>query len=333
MATRTTLLLALLWPFHALAILPLAAVGAGVAAAGLIGGLLSNKKAKTFQPIKYDKVEAPYQSLYQYGGTPDYANQMRSRLMADGANAAGRNVLRNTSQADYRAGIADYRAGLAAQTQARGQQQQLASQLFAASQGQGPSVAQEQQKAGTEAAALNALNIAATSRGGGAGATISALDSNALAAQRANRDAATLRAQEINDARAQLAGVTDSIRQGDQAAIAAAQGYSRLGLEQQQIGQQQQSLALQQMQQNDALRQALLEAELNVNNAQLQGSMGYGAAALQAAQANQAAQLQAGLAAQGLNANAYESWQQRNNALWGGLISGGGAAGAAALGK
>lgn len=278
-------------------------------------------------------MNAPDQGLYQYGGSAGYADGMRHRLIGQGQQYGARNALTGTSDADYRQGLADYRTALGQQNQTRAQQQQLAGRLSDAAQGVGPSLAGEQLKAGTEQAALNALNVAATTRGGGAGAALAAQDSNMMGAQRANRDAAMARIQEINDARGQYAGLLSGMRGQDQAAMEAGQGLAQLGMGQQQIGLQQQGLSLQQQGQNDAMVRAMLEGELAVNQGQAQGSQAYGAAQLQAALANQGAQVQSGLAAQGLNANAYDNYQNRMNAIWGGLMGAGGAMGAAAMGK
>lgn len=163
--------------------------------------------------------------------------------------------------------------------------------------------------AGVGQAAKNAMNVAATSRGGNyANAAVSAQDANAQAAQRAVQDGGVLRAQESAAAREQLGGVLAGIRSGDFNAMSGAQAQS--------------GLALQQQQQNDAYQRAMLEGELAINQGQLQGSMAYGDA-----------QLQARLAAQGINANAYEAQKNRSNALWGAVIGGGAGAAGSMLGK
>lgn len=312
--------------------LALAAIPAAIAVGGAIGGALSNKKAKTYKPIKYDNVHAPDQGLYQYGGSPGYADAMRSRFQQMGTDYGNRNVLSATSDADYRQGLAGYEQARATQAQSRGQALQNISALSQAAQGTGPSAAVEQMRAGTEDAARNALNVAATQRGGGVGATMAALDSNALAAQRANRDAAIVKQQEMARAQSDLAGSLASLRQGDVAVMQSAQGLASLGLDRQRIDQQQQAMHLQQMGLNDEQQRALLQGELAVNQQQMMGNMAYGSMQMDAAMANQGAQLQSGLAAQGLNANAYESYKNRMNALWGGLISGGAGATGAMIG-
>jgi hypothetical protein len=200
------------------------------------------------------------------------------------------------------------------------------------------SAGQQQMKAGTEDAALNALNVAATSRGGAAaGASMAALDANVLGAQRANRDGAILAAQERAQARGELASLTSNIRQGDMQAMDAEQGYARLGQDAARLGQglsglgmqqqgielQQQELELRQMGLNDEQIRAYLQGELAVNRDELQGSMAYGQA-----------DLQAGLQAQNLNAQLEESARQRKAAFWGGLFNAGaGVAGMAAMRK
>lgn len=297
---RSDVLLWLLWPFHALAILPiLAAAGGAAAIGGLVGGLLTNKKTKGIRPVNVDR------SNYLYGGSEGYADQRRQQLQARGEYARGRDVL-----GGYDTG--DYTSALASSRQAREQQQGLVRTLQDAVAGRGPSAAELQMNAGTAQAAKNALNVAASARGGNyAGAAAAAQGANAMGAQQAVQDAAVLRAQEQAQARAELGGVLGNIRQAD---LDTAQGSGAMAL-------QQQGLSLEQMRQNDAYEQAQLQGELAINQGQLQGSMGYGDA-----------QLQSGLAAQGLQYNAQEAYRNRMNALWGGLMGAGGAIGASALG-
>jgi DNA-binding transcriptional MerR regulator len=327
--------------------LPLAVpliVGGALAAGGVIGSAASGALGKSKHVNKY----GVDRTNYTYGGAPDFAEAMRRRLQASGQDAGKRNVLSGTDATDYRAGIADYRAGMGdyrtglegyqaaqkQQQQARAEQMQQLSALSRAAMPGAESAGQQQMRAGTEDAALNALNVAATGRGGAAaGASMAALDANVLGAQRANRDGAILAVQERAQARGELAGLTSAIRQGDMEAMQAEQGYARLGQDAARLGQglsglgmqqqgielQQQELELRQMGLNDEQIRAYLQSELAVNRDELQGSMAYGQA-----------DLQAGLQAQQLNAQLEEAARQRKAAFWGGMFKAG--AGIAGLG-
>lgn len=122
-------------------------------------------------------------------------------------------------------------------------QMALAGDLYAASQGQGPSVAQEQLRQGTQANL--AANVAAANslRGPGGAAQAGQLAARqALAGQQMAGDASLLRAQEVTQARGQLAGVLGQGREQDMAAEAQrqqiAQQYLQLGLTAEQAAQQ-----------------------------------------------------------------------------------------------
>jgi hypothetical protein len=307
--TRTRLLFALLWPLQALgalAVLPLVAVGAGMAAAGLIGGLMSNKKTKSQQAVNVDK------DNYVYGGQESYGKTQRAALGWERQYKSDRNVL-GASSGGYEEGYAGQRATRAEQWGAANDLGNHAAELGRIAAGQGPTSAAElQQRAGVSAAAKNAMNVAATARGGNyANAAVSAQDANAQAAQSAVQDAVMTRAQESAAARAQQADVLgrradliSGIRAGDQSAAQLGAGYD----------QGRNELALQQLGQNDAYRQMLLEGEFRANENMQEGTMAY-----------EEAKLRAAMAAQGYNVQAAEGRAERSNRIWGGLIGGGGA--------
>jgi hypothetical protein len=273
-----------------------AAIPAAIAVGGAVGGMLSNKKSRTRQPVAVDKAN------YTYGGYAGYAGRRRAEFEVEGRAAQGRDV---TTGLD----ASGYQSALAAQGAARTQQQSLASKLAMAADGYGPSVAQQQMQAGVAQSAKNALNVAATARGGNyANAAVAAQDANVQASQRAVQDGVIARIQEQTAARDQLGGVLAGMRSGDFEAMQGANAQNALAL-------QQQGLELDQMRANDAQRLGLIQAELGVNAGEAQSNMAYGDA-----------KLRSGLAAQGINAQAEEAYRQRMSAIWGGLMSGGAAA-------
>lgn len=174
-------------------VLPLLAVGGGLAAAGLIGSYMSGAMGKTSAPDPYDPEGSNFQ--YQYDPTFDWtrANQ------------------------DY-----------AQQQQARGQQEQLASRLALMSAGKGgPSVAEQQMRAGQAQAMAEGQALAAASRGGPGAAILAqreAQKQQALTGLATNRDASMLRAREQQVATEQLGGVLGAMRGGDLAARQGSQG-------------------------------------------------------------------------------------------------------------
>jgi hypothetical protein len=266
--------------------------------------LLSNKKAKTYNPVGVN------QRNFQYGGSNGERFGWIAENDAAARRSAGRDIV-DLGQSNEAMGRA-YGA-LDQSWQARAQQGQLAAQLQQAANGQGPSLAAMQLQQGQQQAAQNALNVAATSRGGaGAGAALAAQDANMRGAQAVNQQAAQARMQEQIQARGELAGVLGQMRGGD---LSAMQG----GLSAMQAAQGSQGLMLQQNAQNDAAQQYFLNQNAHIRDQQFAGQMGLSQAELQAA-----------LQAQSLTAGSREAQQQRNNALWGGLLSGG--AGALSMG-
>lgn len=92
----------------------------------------------------------------------------------------------------------------------------LVSDLQAASRGEGPSAAQEQLTRGVDANLAATVAAANTARGmGGAGATRDLLATQAATRQEGAGQAATLRAQEIAEARGHLAAVSGQARAQD----------------------------------------------------------------------------------------------------------------------
>jgi hypothetical protein len=151
---------------------------------------------------------------------------------------AGMDTLR--ARADY-----GYNQALGANPGAafQGQQMALAGDLLAASRGEGPSVAQQQLNRGMDANVAASVALANTARGPGGAAQV-----GQVAAQRANigqqtaADSGLLRAQEIAQARGQLAQVAGQGREQDMAAEAQKQqiamNYLQLGFTAEQAQQQ-----------------------------------------------------------------------------------------------
>lgn len=122
---------------------------------------------------------------------------------------------RPDTYADYTQANQDY----AQQQEARQRQMALGQQYQDVIDGKTPSRAEMQLRAGQDATAQQALNMAASARGGGALlAQQQAVNANALGQQNVNRDAAMLRASEIEAARAGLGSTWNNVRQGDMSA-------------------------------------------------------------------------------------------------------------------
>ncbi len=272
--------------------LPLA-IPLAMGAVGVAGGIANQlfNKSKKVQPVQIDRAN------YQYGGSPDYFVN-RQRDMQQAASMSG------TRQAyDYNA--SQQNDAIASANMARDQQARLAGQLSEVVAGRGgPSVAEQQMRAGNAQAAKNALQVAASARGGNyASAAGAAQQQNAMAAQATNQQTGMLRAQEIAQARGELGSLYGQMRAGDvstgQLAISGQQAQA--------------DAAMRQMQINDAKWQAAVGNELAMNNAQMQGGIALGNA-----------QLQAGMAAQGMNAQQSAANKQQWANIFGGLAQGGG---------
>lgn len=125
----------------------------------------------------------------------------------------------------------------------QGQQMALAGDLLAASRGQGPSVAQEQLRQGTQANLAATVAAANSTRGPGGAAQAGQLAARqAMAGQQMASDAGLLRAQEIAQARGQLAQVAGQGREQDMALEQQRQQialqYIQMGLTEAQAAQQ-----------------------------------------------------------------------------------------------
>lgn len=164
----------------------------------------------------------------------------------------------------------------AAQDQTRARQNALLDQLMAASNGQGPSAAQQQLKMGADRNMANALAMAAAQ--GTPGAARQAAFQRAAATQDLAGQSAILRAQEINDARGLLGQVAQGTRAQD------------IGLATDQAGLQQQAQAtnaqlaqdtaktnllagIEQQKQKDALVQSYVAQGMSLDQAQYQAEL------------------------------------------------------------
>jgi hypothetical protein len=121
---------------------------------------------------------------------------------------------------DWRQQMAAGAAGAANRTgpqdQWRQQQLQLGQDLWKQSRGEGPSVAQEQLKRGTEDSLSSAMALGASQRGaGGAGALRGIQNQQAGISQRMAGDSAILRLQEQMQARGMLGGLLSGARGQD----------------------------------------------------------------------------------------------------------------------
>lgn len=144
------------------------------------------------------------------------------------------------------------------QEEFRNQQEALASQLMAQTQGQGPSLAQSQLKQATDRNISQQMAMAASQRGATAGQGLRQVAQNAaMANQQAAQQSADLRMQEQMAAQQQLAGVAGAAREQD------------IGLATNQAGlQQQTALANQDASNQFKLTQAQLNQEAAANNQQ-----------------------------------------------------------------
>ena len=151
------------------------------------------------------------------GGT---AAKIQKELGAEkgviGGDKAGLDDLRTQTESQRNAGQRMQEQGFADQTAARAQQQGLVTNLQAAVEGKGPSVAEAQLNRGMDKAVKAQQSIAASGRGNPALAARTAAANAAEISQNTAADAATLRAQEQIAARDQLGGVLNDVRGQDQ---------------------------------------------------------------------------------------------------------------------
>lgn len=173
------------------------------------------------------------------------------------------------------------------QDQQRARQNALLDQLMAASNGQGPSAAQQQLKMGADRNMANALAMAAAA--GTPGAQRQAAFQRAAITQDAAGQAAILRAQEINDARGLLGQVAQGARAQDiglatdQANLAQQAQLTQASLDQQtraaQAGLTQDAAktnllsAIEQQKQRDALVQSYVAQGMSLDQAQYQAEL------------------------------------------------------------
>lgn len=167
--------------------------GIGGAMASLLGG-----KASTKKPV------APvYKSNFEYGGQQGGAEQAAGQQIHL-FNQAGRQAAPTYNQGNSFA--------------ARAQQQANLDLLRQQALGQGPSAAQAQLQAGTDANIRSQMAMANSMRGGvgaQAAAQYGALQNAGVAAQQTANQAALLRAQEMQQARSEFGQQASGLRQAD----------------------------------------------------------------------------------------------------------------------
>jgi hypothetical protein len=266
-------------------------VAAGIG--GAIGSGALGKVGNVDQP-------GTSESAFWYGGRENYYNKLRQRLEEQEAGAQNR----ASAQADFGRADQDYtNAG-----NARTQQQQLIDQYGNVVNGTaGPSLAEQQMRAGQTQAGLQAMQMAAATRGGTANqlaAQRSAMQQQAIGLGQVNRNAGLLRAQEVQQARDAQAGLIGAMRQQDY--------QSRAGSQQQALGQA--GLEMQQRALNDQRSMGLLGAQEQATQASMQGRMAY-----------EQLQQQGSEWAQGQDAQIDQLNKQRNAQFWGSILGAGGA--------
>ena len=133
--------------------------------------------------------------------------------------------------------------GATVNDQFRGAQAALAGQLAGAATGAGPSAAQAQLQTGIDAAGAQAMSLAKSGRGNPGVAMRQAMDQQAALGATAANQSAMLKANEVQNARAQLAGVLQGAR---------GQDFDTAGL-QQSASQANMAAAIQQQAQKDEL--------------------------------------------------------------------------------
>lgn len=214
------------------------------------------------------------------------------------------------------------------QAQFRNQQQTLAGQLSAQAAGQGPSLAMNQLRQGTDRNIQQAMAMAASQRGANPALALRQLGGQVVMAnQQAASDAANLRAQEQMAAREQLGGVLSGARTQD------------IGLATDQAGLTQQAALANQGAKNEfAAQQAQMQQQAALANQQAalqsrqlndQASQFYNNGVMQSSQANRDAQIalenlrvQNALGVNAANAGAYASAGQARGNVVGGIGQG-----------
>lgn len=197
---------------------------------------------------------------------------------------------RADARADYTQADADY-----------ANQSALGQQYRDVLEGKAPSLAEMQMRAGQDQANQAALNMAASSRGGGAllGAQ-QAQAASALGNQQVTRDAAMLRAQEQAQARGQYGQMLGEMR-SESGAQAQAQAQIQLASEQQRYGQ-----SLGYRQEADARREGERDANIGIAQSNQSAQTAVQTGSQQAAAADRASQrgATAGLLGSALGAGA-----------------------------
>lgn len=255
----------------------------GAAGGAYVGNYLEGKLGDWIGGGDGGDYQPGYTGAVDYGGqTIDYAS--------------------NRSQVDSREIPLDYSLANADRQRTLGDRarQAEAYQLsLAAAQGQTPSVAEMQMLRGQELAAQQGANLAASARGGGGASLYAqqmAQQQAAMGSAAATRDAGILRAQEMAQARGEVGGMANSMRQAgqgdrqmsEQRAIAEAQ--ARLA---NRSANDERSMGLLQAQQADRRAKAEYEAgNWDRTAAQYNAAMGANAGADTAA-ANRGAQREA----------------------------------------
>lgn len=153
------------------------------------------------------------------------------------------------------------------QNQIRDRQAGLADILTQSANGQGPSAAQAQLQAGTDASISSALALAHSGRGGSSSVAMkNALMQNGQTMQAASNQAAQLRAQEQQQARGQLAGVLDSSRGADIGVATSQAGLNQGAALQNSAQQQQTAIANAANQQQTGLANAANQQQTSLAN-------------------------------------------------------------------
>lgn len=270
---------------------------------GELGGMLFGETGKTDYSVEpYQVGQAPKFRGGSYGnpstvqgGLQDMIKGAYSTNLNQGtpqarfAQQVGVNPYggANINRSGFDAAMSSYDRGNQLLGGSRGSQLDALSLLRSAAQGKAPSAAQSQLKSGLEQALAGQLAAASAARGGSAakaaatrGAAFNAVDLKS----KAIRDAAILRAQEMENARNAYLGGTQALRAGDintqQLGLSAAEMALRPDLVQaelaQQAGLQTQGLGAQAALQNQQLINQTNLANLGaiLQNRGLQGDIG-----------------------------------------------------------
>lgn len=256
---------------------------------GYVAGQMRDAQGRTAPQMGYSQVmQGPGGkdlSRDNYFNAPPEIQQLYARAHADpndpymggGAplTAEERAKLDDYTQRVNSPIFADYQD----QLNARGEQAHQVDLLRAAAEGRGPSAAQDTLFQGRDAAIRSNLALANSARGG-AGAQVlaqrQAQDSEGGMMQDYSRQAAILRAQEMQAAQAQYGQAAAALRGADQASRAQniGIGTTNAGLQQQAAGTNL-NAQMQTTQQNDARQQSLLDMYFGQQNADRNASMGY----------------------------------------------------------